>query len=98
MSRALRRGFTLVELLVVIAILAVLVALLMPAVRQAREAARRSALKFGLDGDPAAFDAPPRAGAPEPARSRPAHVRSYAAKIQLSPRLSVGTAAPESIY
>jgi prepilin-type N-terminal cleavage/methylation domain-containing protein len=91
------RAFTLVELLVVIGIIAVLIALLLPAVQAAREAARRKASgPSTAGGTPQA--APDQKGAPSAPELPLARVQSFTAEVTLTPKLSVGTATPESIY
>jgi hypothetical protein len=92
-----RRAFTVVELLVVVIVVAVLIALLLPAVQTAREAARRSSLMSKTQGPNEATMQDiqgPTASAPLPQ----ARVQAFTAEVTLTPRLSVGTAAPESIY
>lgn len=96
MFRRAHRAFTLVELLVVVVILAIMVALLLPAVQSAREAARKSQI---ASSPPPGVPQSAQEAAAEPAvAATPARVQAFSADITLTPRLSVGTVTPESIY
>lgn len=100
------RGFTLVELLVVMVFLALLAALLMAALSRARQSAIDAKLRSNSDYGYAAEMANENSKrASERAATTPAmpahplaRVSRFDATIALTPKLSVGTAEPESIY
>lgn len=95
MTRGLRRGFTLIELVLVVGLLALVVALLLPSLSRAKERVLKRS--YEADGYVQPGMAPQLKAGESPTR-RLAYVRSFEATASLTPRLSVGTAEPESIY
>jgi prepilin-type N-terminal cleavage/methylation domain-containing protein len=89
------RAFTLVELLVVVIIIAVLISLLLPAVQSARKAAVRMSQMSPEITVPMEVAQESGDAIQVPIMAR---VQAFTADVTLTPRLSVGTSAPESIY
>jgi prepilin-type N-terminal cleavage/methylation domain-containing protein len=100
MFRSHRCAFTLVELLVVVVIIAVLISLLLPAVQSARQTARKSISKLTSSSEYKVAEQPADNDKRVESSNQLALARisSFIADVALTPKLSIGTASPESIY
>lgn len=98
-----RRPLKVLEVLLVLGVLVALTAVLLPTLSKSREAAQMASLRrvgeyFDAER-PASPQATLHAGETRSGtRFALAHVKSFVADIELTPKLSVGTAEAESIY
>ena len=95
-------GKKLVEVLIVIFLLVLGTAMLMPSLQSIKYAAKQSFEGYRGEGagayDPMPLKAPSEGDLGSRTVVAQAQIKSFKAEINLTPRLSVGTAQPESIY